>query len=258
MKAARVAETRRVTLFGLAFDALTLDDAAEAIIAAAKRRQKGLVVTPNVDHVLLVGEDQRVAEVYRRASFRFADGMPIVWVSRLRGRARRLPERVTGADLLVRLCEHAARSGVSVFFAGGQPGVADAAARQMTERYPGLCVVGTDSPPFGFEKDAETSRQLAAKISRAAPDLLFMGVGTPKQELWADSHIDALDCGPILCCGAAFDFAAGSAKRAPALIQRSGMEWLWRLVHEPRRLWRRYLQRGPRFAGVALRELLRE
>jgi N-acetylglucosaminyldiphosphoundecaprenol N-acetyl-beta-D-mannosaminyltransferase len=242
-------------LFGLAFDAVTLQEAAAEVIGAAARHEKGLVVTPNVDHILLVADDPGVAAIYNRAAFRFADGMPIVWVAKLLGGVRRLPERVTGADLLVELCAQAAKSGVSIFLAGGRPGVADAAARRMVALHPGLRVVGTDSPPSGFERDPDQSRALAAKISGVRPGILFMGVGTPKQERWADRHLDVLDCGPIVCCGAAFDFAAGTAARAPVLVQRAGGEWLWRLLHEPRRLWRRYLLRGPRFLAFAAREL---
>jgi N-acetylglucosaminyldiphosphoundecaprenol N-acetyl-beta-D-mannosaminyltransferase len=246
-----------VDLLGLAFDSVTLPVAAEAIVTAALERTKGLVVTPNVDHILLVHDDAKVAGVYRRAMFRFADGMPIVWLSRMTRRGRALPERVTGADLLVATCERAAASGATVFFAGGKPGVAETAGARLRERFPGLAIVGTDAPPLGFERDPVLSKKLAEKITAARPHLLFMGVGTPKQELWADAHLSALDCGPILCCGAAFDCAAGTAKRAPVAVQRFGVEWLWRLLHEPRRLWRRYLVRGPRFFGFALRELRR-
>ena len=253
----RDTDRKAAMLFGIAFDPLTMAEAVNAIVDAARGRRKGLVVTPNVDHVLMVADDPIVADVYDRAVLRLADGMPIVWVSRLIGGGRRLPERVAGSDLLGEVCHRAAEAGLTVYFAGGRPGVAERAATQLVTLYADLKVVGTDSPPFGFEHDRTQSALLASRISMARPDILFIGVGAPKQELWADAHLDTLDCGPIVCCGAAFDFAAGTARRAPRIARGLGLEWLWRLLHEPRRLWRRYLVRGPRFLGIALRELSR-
>ncbi|MBC7945430.1 MAG: WecB/TagA/CpsF family glycosyltransferase [Burkholderiales bacterium] len=246
---------RHVVLFGLKFNALTLEQATDAVVTAAKAKQKGLVVTPNVDHLVMLQTDADMCSIYQKAAFVFADGMPVVWLSRLTSKFG-LPMRVTGADLLPAVCAGAARAGVSLFFMGGQPGVADQAAKNLRAEFPGVQIVGTYCPPMGFEKDpAETSRMVEL-VNRSQPDILCFGVGAPKQEKWAAAQLDKLAVGPILCIGAAFDFAAGTIKRAPELVQRFGLEWLWRLSNEPGRLWQRYLLRDSRFLLLAGREIL--
>lgn len=247
---------RHLVLLGLKFNALTLEEAADAVVIAAKARQKGLVVTPNVDHLVMLQTDPHMRSIYQTAAFVFADGMPVIWLSKLTSRLG-LPMRVTGADLLPAVCAEAATAGVSLFFMGGQPGVADRAAANLRAEVPGLQIVGTYCPPMGFENDpAETSRMVEL-VNRVQPDILCFGVGAPKQEKWAAAQLDRLAVGPILCIGAAFDFAAGTIKRAPRLVQRSGLEWLWRLSNEPGRLWKRYLLRDSRFLLLAGREILR-
>jgi len=245
-----------VELFGLKFCNLDQEAAAKAVIAAAKKREKGLVVTPNVDHIVAIHRDRLAREAYQNAGWVFADGMPIVWLSQFTKGAG-LRGRVTGADLLPRLCELAAQSEVSVYFSGGMPGVAERIITRLSERCPGLSVVGFDSPPLGFERDQEETRRVVSGISAAKPDLLFLGYGTPKQEIWAYQHLASLNVGPILCFGGAFDMAAGLRPRAPVLMQRAGAEWLWRLFLEPRRLGKRYFGRDLEFFGLAARELLK-
>jgi len=235
-----------LSMFGLPFRASTLDESARGIINAAVARRKALVVTPNVDHVVMLHRDREMRAIYESAEFLFADGMPLVWLSKLLpGPA--LPERVTGADLLVRICELAPSSGLRLFFLGGLRGVARQAAVRLMGRIPGLNVVGTYCPPFGFETDEEETERIIKQCNARRPDLLFVGVGAPKQEKWSVRNMARLDVGPIICCGASFDFPAGIISRAPVLLQRSGLEWLWRLFQEPRRLWKRYLLRDPAF-----------
>jgi N-acetylglucosaminyldiphosphoundecaprenol N-acetyl-beta-D-mannosaminyltransferase len=241
-------------IFGLNFFSVTLAEAADLVIDSAKRKKKGLVVTPNVDHIVQLQNDNEMRQIYTSADFVFADGMPIVWLSKvLRNRA--LPERVTGADLLPAVCERSAKQGLQLMFVGGLPGVAAQAALKLQEQYPGLKVVSTYSPPFGFENDIAESNNIITLVRNAAPDILFIGVGTPKQEKWAHAHIHQLQTGPILCVGAAFDFAAGNIKRAPILIQKLGLEWAWRLASEPKRLWRRYIVTDSRFIYIAAHEI---
>lgn len=244
----------RACIFGVSFLRMRRKDAAEYIIECARKKQKTLVITPNVDHIIMMQEREDVRTLYQNAESVFVDGMPIVWLSRLLPDAS-LPERVTGADLLFSVCEYCARDGLTIAFVGGLEGVAIEAAERMTKRYPGLRVVGTYSPPFGFENDETESRKIVDLCGQWKPDILSLGLGTPKQELWAQSHLDSLECGPVLCFGAAIDFAADRIKRAPVFMQNAGLEWFWRLLQEPRRMWHRYLVRGPRFFIYALREL---
>ncbi|MBC8006660.1 MAG: WecB/TagA/CpsF family glycosyltransferase [Prolixibacteraceae bacterium] len=247
---------KHLVLLGLKFDALTLEQAAHAVVTAAKAKHKGLVVTPNVDHLVMLQTDADMRSIYQKAAFVFADGMPVIWLSRFTSRSG-LPMRVTGADLLPAVCAGAAGAGVSLFFMGGQPGVAERAAQNLRAEFPGLQIIGTYCPPMGFEKDPAETLRMVDLVNRFQPDILCFGVGAPKQEKWAAAQLDKLAVGPILCIGAAFDFAAGTIKRAPQLVQRFGLEWLWRLSNEPGRLWRRYLLRDSRFLLLAGREILR-
>lgn len=229
-----------VEFFGLRFERVALPDAVAQIMAAARARTTGLVVTPNVDQIVKFGDDPFMHQVYRSALHVYADGMPLVWLSHLLSRDS-LPGRVTGADLLPAVCREAAQEGLSVYFCGGNPGVAEAAADCMRARFGGLKVAGISCPPFGFETDEDASARLVDDINRSGADILFLGVGAPKQEKWAFQHMSRLQVGPILCVGAAFSFAAGLVRRAPWFVRTCGMEWAWRLGLEPRRLWRRYL-----------------
>lgn len=241
-------------MFGLKFESVMLKEAVDIIADASLNKRKGLVVTPNVDHVVMMESDSDMRLIFQEALFSFADGMPIVWLSRLLLDSP-LPERVTGADLFPALCETAAAKGLNVFFLGGNPGVADTAARKLKSKNPDLNICGTYCPPYGFESDEQETRRIIDLINTCKPDILFVGVGTPKQEKWAYKNCESLNTGPILCIGASFDFIAGTLKRAPVIIQKSGFEWLWRLIKEPRRLWRRYLLRDSRFIFLALREI---
>lgn len=243
----------KVEMFGLEYCACGLHEAAQLIVDAADR--KGLVTTPNVDHVMSMQDDEEMFEIYRNAMFCFADGMPLVWFSRC-FRGKGLPRRVTGADLLPEVARLAAHHGLKLFFLGGLPGVAEQASIRLRHENPSLCVAGTYCPPFGFEKDELESERIVRMINDSGADLLFIGVGAPKQEKWAAKYMDKLHVGPIIGVGAAFDFAAGTIKRAPRWMQRNGLEWIWRLKQEPDRLWRRYILRDSQFIFLVMKELL--
>lgn len=243
----------RSRIFNVDFEQATLNSAVQQIISAAQIGSKGLVVTPNVDHIVMLQTDAEMRRIYHDALFRYADGMPIVWFSKLLPNLR-LPERVTGADLLPAVCKKAAASRLNIYFLGGNPGVAKLAQETLCRQYPNLTVVGTWCPPFGFENDIEETDRIISDINTRDVNILFIGVGAPKQEKWAAAHLDRLNVGPVLCVGAAFDFAAGTTKRAPRSIQKCGLEWLWRLGGNPGRLWKRYLLRDSRFFLLALKE----
>lgn len=247
----------RVLLFDMLFENVTLVQATEQIVALANSGAKGaLVVTPNVDHIVTMRYDIAMRNVFLRATLRFADGMPIVWLSRAVYR-RGLVSRVTGADLLPSIASAAAQQGLRIFLLGGGPGVADAAAARLVADSPGLLVAGTYCPPFGFEHDLQQCQEIARMINDSAADVLFVGVGTPKQEKWLDRWIGECGASVGIGVGAAFDFVAGTSRRAPAIIQRFGFEWLWRLGHEPRRLFRRYVIKDSVFLLLAVQEVVR-
>jgi len=241
-----------VQMFGLSFCRCTLDEAARQIIQAAIDEEKWLVVTPNVDHLVQMDRDEEMKHVFRQAQFCVADGMPIIWFSRIIGNP--LPERVTGADLLPEIAAQASINGVPIFLLGGMPGVASLAGEKLQTQFPGLEIVGTYCPPFGFEYDEAECKKIISMINDSGAKILFVGVGAPKQEKWAVSHMDQLNVGPILGVGAAFDFASGMISRSPEFMQKAGVEWLWRLMKEPGRLWKRYLLQDSRFVAIAFRE----
>jgi N-acetylglucosaminyldiphosphoundecaprenol N-acetyl-beta-D-mannosaminyltransferase len=175
--------------------------------------------------------------INERAAFILADGKPLVWASRMQGSP--LPERVAGSDLIFHLCEEAAREGFRVFLLGGPPGVAEEASRRLVDRYPGLRIVGTECPPFR-QPTPEEEEALVDRIRAARPDLLFVAFGQPKGERWIVRHLDRLGVPVSVQIGASLDFAAGRVRRAPRWMQRTGLEWAFRLWLEPRRLAGRY------------------
>jgi len=247
-------EKMQIELLGILFERATLSSAVAQVIKAGKEKKKGLVVTPNVDHIVMLQDDSDMKHIYDNALFRYADGMPIVWLSKI-VKGESLPERVTGADLLIAVCEEAAKNDLNIYFLGGNPGIAEQAATKLKRKFAGLKISGIYSPPFGFEHRQEETDWIINDINSRNIHILFIGVGAPKQEKWAAKHSDRLQVGPILCVGAAFDFAAGVINRAPLWVQKSGCEWLWRLASEPSRMWRRYLVRDSRFIPLALKEL---
>ena len=242
-------------LFNLEFERRTLNEAANDILNFSRDGRKGLIVTPNVDHVVLTQKNADLLDIFTDASYRFADGMPLVWLSKILYGSNSLPERVTGADLLPEICRIACRSGERIYFLGGNPGVAAKAADVLTKSYPGLNICGFYCPPFGFENNDEETKKIINDINACGTNILFIGVGMPKQEIWASRHLSQLNVGPILCVGAAFDFAAGIQKRAPLIMQKLGLEWFWRLLSEPKRMWRRYILRDSQFVFLALKEV---
>ncbi|MBV9845313.1 MAG: WecB/TagA/CpsF family glycosyltransferase [Kutzneria sp.] len=217
-------------------------------LAAARSGQRAVVVTPNGQHLDLLRREPALVTVYRRAELVLPDGWPVVLAMKWRG--AKASGRVTGADLLPSLCRHAASSGLTVGLVGGKPDVAARAAQRLTARYPGLKVTLTHSPPMGFERDDEACRQMAALVAEAGVQLLFLGLGAPKQELFADLWLRSSGPGVTLCVGAAIDFVAGEQVRAPELWRRLGLEWLHRLLREPRRLSGRYMKTIPVICGV--------
>jgi N-acetylglucosaminyldiphosphoundecaprenol N-acetyl-beta-D-mannosaminyltransferase len=253
MNATVGARRRPLVLGEIRIDAVDFAEALAAVDALVAGGQGGAVFTPNVDHVMIAHEDARMREAYARVDLSVPDGMPLVWASRLLKAP--LPERVAGSDLVPALLERAAERGWSVYFLGGAPGAAQLAAELLVKRLPRLRIVGVDAPRFDPAAPRESQAEVVARIRDARPDLVFVAFGAPKQEIWIHRYRDELRPSVMLGVGASLDFLAGKVPRAPRWIARSGLEWLYRLSREPKRLWHRYLVRDPKFIWVVGRAL---
>lgn len=243
----------KVDLFGIRFDNFDFHDLLAYIELAIEKRDPTYVLTCNVDHLVKLRSDYHFRRVYEEAGATIADGMPIVWASRLLGKP--LKRRVSGSDILPELGYALERKRYRIYFLGAAEGVAAEAKQRLLERFPALHIVGCYSPPIGFEQDDEECGRIVGLLREANPDLVFVGVGSPKQEKWIHRYCREYGAPVSIGIGASFDFLAGRIKRAPAVFRRSGLEWLWRLVREPKRLWRRYLVEDTRFAALLIREL---
>jgi len=232
--------TARIPLFGFEVDAVTMNEAVERIYRWTRARGRGrFVVTPNVDHAVLYQTDAELRASYANASLVLADGVPVVIAARLLGRP--LPGRVAGSDLVPAVFDAAQQhGGLRVYLLGAGPGVAERAAQRIKNLWPHIEIVGTCSPPRGFEDDAQENEAILARIAAARPDVLIVGLGAPKQERWVNRYRNRIDAGVTLCVGATIDFLAGEKKRAPAWMRRGGLEWLYRVAREPKRLFKRY------------------
>lgn len=211
------------------------------------------VVTPNLDHAVLLNESEDLREAYKGAALVLADGMPLVWASRLLGRP--LPERVAGSDLTPRLLE-AATPGTKVFFLGASDESSARAVENVRKQYPNINIVGRLSPPFGFEKSEEWSERIVQQIRESQAALVLVGFGAPKQELWVHRHHEQLPSTVVLCVGATIDFLGGTVNRAPEWTHKLGAEWLHRLVSDPKRLASRYAKDAFHLPGLLLKDIL--
>ncbi len=241
---------RAVDVGGLAIDALTEAEVAAHVLAELRAARGGRLVTINTDIFRAASRDPDLKRLLHESSLRVADGMPVVCAAKLRGTP--VPERVTGASLILSLTQAAAQEGRSVYLLGGPPGVAEQAGEALRGRYPSLTVAGVDAPPIGFDATASGVDAVCARVVAAAPDIVYVGLGFPKQERLIAQIAPLAPSSWFVACGAAISFAAGTARRAPRWMQRAGLEWLFRLAREPRRLARRYLVDDLPFAGQLL------
>lgn len=247
--------TAVVTLGSVEFDALSETEAVDEIIGRWREGQGGWVSTPNTHQLELASRSGPIRELVQRADLRLADGMPLVWASRLQGTP--LPERVAGSNLVWSLARAAADAEASLFLLGGDDGVAPRAQGTLQRAIPGLRVVGAYSPPVGFEHDAAELRRIRAELAGAAPDLVYVGLGFPKQERLIAELIPEFPDTWFLGIGISLSFISGDAVRAPAWMQLAGLEWLHRLAGEPRRLFGRYVVHGiPFTVSLLARSLL--
>ncbi|HRI82371.1 MAG TPA: WecB/TagA/CpsF family glycosyltransferase [Opitutaceae bacterium] len=234
----------RFNVQGVGISALTLTQAVDQVLQVRDQRQQGYVCTCTVHGV---GEAQHHAayrKILNESWLTTADGMPLVWLGRRQGYPQ--INRVYGPDLMLAVCDRGRAAGLRHYFYGGGPGVAERLRDKLAARFPGLQVAGTFTPPFR-ELHADEFAALQSDIAQKRPDLIWVGLGTPKQDEFMAANWAKLDTGLMIGVGAAFDFLSGQKKQAPRWMQRSGLEWLFRLGHEPRRLAYRYLVYNPLF-----------
>jgi N-acetylglucosaminyldiphosphoundecaprenol N-acetyl-beta-D-mannosaminyltransferase len=236
----------RVNVLGVGISVLNLPSALAAIAAAVREQRKGYICVTGVHGVMEAQDDSGFKKILNDAFLCTPDGMPMVWAGKLNG--RREMGRVYGPDLMLEVCAWSETSGAKHFFYGGADGVADLLAQKLREKFPKLQVAGTYTPPFRALSEIEV-KHLQAQIAASQPDILWVGLSTPKQEKFMAEFLPKLDVTLMVGVGAAFDFHSGRTRQAPRWMQRNGLEWLFRLCSEPRRLGKRYLRNNPLFAA---------
>jgi N-acetylglucosaminyldiphosphoundecaprenol N-acetyl-beta-D-mannosaminyltransferase len=237
--------TNRVNVLGVGIGVLNLQTALDEIAAALRDRRKGYVCVTGVHGVIEAQSDGEFRNILNGALLCTPDGMPMVWLGKIRGHAEM--RRVYGPDLMLEVCAWSEKNSCRHFFLGGADGVAGRLAETLKSRFPKMEIAGTFTPPFRPFNAAE-ERQLAETIRAARPDILWVGLSTPKQEKFMAEFLPKLDVTLMIGVGAAFDFLSGRVKQAPRWMQRSGLEWFYRLCREPRRLAKRYFKNNPLFA----------
>ncbi len=242
----------RFNVLGVGVSALSLTQATDLVVAARGQKQLGYICVTTVHGVSEARADPAFRQILNRSYLTTPDGMPLVWLGHHHG--HQAVTRVYGPDLMLAVGDAGRAGGLRHYFYGGHPGVVAELKSRLVARFPGLEVVGTYTPPFRPLTSAEFSA-LQADVAAAQPDIIWVGLGTPKQERFMAQVWDKLDCGLLIGVGAAFDFHSGRVKQAPHWMQRSGLEWFYRLVQEPRRLAHRYLVNNPSFVLRTLAQL---
>lgn len=217
---------------------LSKKEALRKIEAMVSRREKAFVVPINVDVVMKAEKDPYLKTIIDQAELVLIDGKPLIWISKLYGRP--IKEKLSGSDLVPALCRDAAKKGWTVFILGGGPGIADHAAKNLMKKYPELKIVGTYAPKMGFEHDKEELEYINQTVSAVHPDILIACFGCPKQEKFIYENYRRYDAAVSICGGATVDFLAGSVRRAPKWMSDHGLEWFYRFLQEPKRLFKRY------------------
>jgi len=235
---------KRANILGVGISAITMQDALAQISRWIETKDRHYVSVCTVHTVMECQRDPTMRRAVNQAGLATPDGMPLVWLNKWQNHEH--VSRVYGPDLVLALCELSVKRGYSHYFYGGAEEVPALLAEALQDRFPGLNVAGAYSPPFRPLTEAEDA-EIVERINQAAPDIVWVGLGTPKQDLWMAGHWQRLTASVLIGVGAAFDFHTGRIPQAPAWMQRNGLEWLFRLLQEPRRLWRRYLIYNPLF-----------
>ena len=217
---------------------LTMPETIDKIEKMISSKNKSYVVAVNVDVIMKIENDPYLKEIVDNADMVLVDGKPLVWISKMYGRP--LKAKISGSDLVPLLCDVAAQKGYSIFIIGGKDGIAEQAQKRLESKLPNIKIVGTYAPSMGFEKDEEELNKINSMISKAKPDLLIACFGCPKQEKWIYENINKYDAKVSICAGATIDFLAGNVKRAPRWMSEHGLEWFYRFLQEPKRMFKRY------------------
>lgn len=228
----------RMDFLNTQVDNLTMEEALLEVDRLIAENRTAYVVTPNVDHIVVMEKDEEFSQLYREADLILTDGKPLIWISKLSGTP--IKEKISGSDFFPRMCELAVQKGYSIFILGAAEGVAAKAAENLQNKYPGLQIAGTYSPPVGFEKHEMELQKIAEMIHAAKPTILAVSLGSPKGEKFLYRHKDEYGVPLGISIGATIDFEAGNVKRAPKWMSDHGLEWLYRLLKEPKRLAKRY------------------
>ena len=244
----------KIKMFNINFDNITFHDLLEFILDAKKNKKKTYILTCNVDHVVQTTKDKEFAEIYSNADLVVADGVPIIWASKLLKKP--LKQKISGSDILPVLGKEFEKHEITLFFLGAAEGVAQKAAGNLKIQFPNIKIVGCYSPPYGFEKNEEENKKILEMIKSAKPDVLMVGVGAPKQEKWIYKYYKQYDVPVSIGVGATFDFIAGKVKRAPVFMQKIGLEWFWRFLQEPRRLFKRYFIQDSIYLILFIKEFI--
>lgn len=245
---------QQVNIAGVNIDNLSLSEVLSRVDLLVRARVPSYIITPNVDHIVKWQKDDEFKEIYDRAALVLADGVPLLWAGHFLGTP--IVEKVSGSDLLPQICEQSASKGYRLFFLGGRPGAADLAAKKLCQKFPGLQIAGTYCPPYGFEKDQKENDKIIGLIRAAKPDILFVGLGAPKQEKWIYRFYQVYQAPVSIGIGVTFEYISGMVRRAPVWMQKAGMEWSWRILMEPGRLWKRYLIDDMQFFPLILSQKL--
>ena len=227
---------------------LTMQEAVEAVEQMIVADKKTYVSTINVDVVMKIEEDPYLKKIVDSADMVLVDGKPLVWISKLHGKP--LKAKISGSDLVPLLCKVAAQKKYTIFIIGGKEGIAEQAKRKLEKKLSGIQIVGTYAPPFGFEKDEKELDKINRIISDVHPDLLIACFGCPKQEKWIYENILRYDAKVSICAGATVDFLAGNVTRAPRWMSDHGLEWFYRFLQEPKRMFKRYFVDDVKIVGL--------
>jgi len=233
-----------INILGVPIATVNMHQAAAQIEEWIQNRKKTYVTVTGVHGIMESQYDERVKRIHQTAGMCVPDGMPTVWIGRLYGHKNM--SRVYGPDLMLEILKRSVKKGYSHFFYGGKEGVPELLKKRFKTRFPGLKIVGVFSPPFRALTLKE-EKNIEDLINNASPDVIWVGLSTPKQERWMALHIKKLNTSVMIGVGAAFDFHTGLVKQAPHLMQKMGLEWFFRLCTEPKRLWKRYLLNNPLF-----------
>lgn len=251
---------KKIKIFNIEIDNLKMHEAISQLVEWVDNnaRTNKYVVTPNVDHIVKLRKLKSFKEAYDKASMIVTDGKPVVLASKLLN--KKITQTVPGSDLVPALFDyyqlHNNKKPVKVFLLGAMPGVADEAKRKIHAKWSNVTIVGISSPPLGFDSSEDLSRTICSEVAACHADVVVLGVGSPKQEVWASKYAQYLNSNVVLCVGATIDFLAGEKRRAPLWLRKLGLEWLHRLTTEPKRLFKRYLVDAIIFPLIVIKEFL--